>query len=139
MNKKQLSATVVAGVGAISAAQAADIEMVIHDRVYPIVLEEHAGTAAFVAMLPLTLTFENYGSTERIAYLPRKLVASGMPDHTTPKRGDITIYLPWGNVAVFVKDFRESPGLMPMGHLSEAALKGIVESGDAPVTFRRRE
>lgn len=91
--------------------------------------------ATFVASLPLSIQFENYGSTERIAYLDPKL---DILDNVscTPIKGDLTYYVPWGNLAVFKKDFRHSNGLYYIGHLSEDLLDAIVNSGDSTVTIK---
>jgi len=72
----------------------------------------------FAAMLPLTLAFEKYAD-ERIAYLPRKLTREGAPAGSTPKTGDIAYYAPWGNLAVFMHDFRYSTGLVPLGRIDD--------------------
>lgn len=70
----------------------------------------------FLALLPLTLTFEDYASTEKIAYLPEKLSKSASKGYE-PKRGDITYYAPWGNLAIFYKDFGYAPGLVSLGKI----------------------
>jgi hypothetical protein len=31
--------------------------------------------------------------------------------------GDITYYAPWGNLAIFYRDFGYSPGLVRLGHI----------------------
>lgn len=90
----------------------------------------------FLARLPLSLSFEDYGATERIAYLKTPLNLGNSPRETTPVRGNFTYYAPWGNIAVFRKDFRFSEGLVPLGTLTKEALKAIETSGNTPVTFR---
>lgn len=62
-----------------------------------------------------------------------------MDEKTKPETGDITYYIPWGNLAVFVKPFRESSGLMPLGHLTQEALDAIKASGNAKVVFRAKK
>lgn len=78
-------------------------------------------TRDFAALLPLTLTLEDYASTEKIAYLPRKLSAVGAPAGITPVSGDITYYAPWGNLAIFYRGFRYSEGLIRLGSLDGRA------------------
>lgn len=89
--------------------------------------------------MPLEVTFEDYGSTERIAYLKGKLDISGAPDSCTPVAGDIAYYAPWGNLAVFVKSFRHSEGLVPLGKLSPEALEAVKRSGDTVLRFEVAE
>lgn len=67
-------------------------------------------------MLPLNLTFEDYAKTEKIAYLPEKLSESKVEGYE-PKKGDITYYAPWGNLAIFYRDFGYSPGLVSLGQI----------------------
>lgn len=81
----------------------------------------------FAAKLPLKLKFEDFGSTERISYLPKSLNLGSAPRSCDPQKGDITYYIPWGNLAVFVRDFRPSDNLVPL------ALKAIQESGSKDV------
>lgn len=66
-------------------------------------------------MLPVTLTFEYYNSAERIAYPPEELVTEGVEAGIEPKAGDLALYIPWGNIAVFCEDFRYSDQLIPIG------------------------
>lgn len=78
-------------------------------------LLDNAAADSFWKMLPAVLDFEDFNGTERIAYTKEKISSDGAPSGYAPKAGDITLYAPWGNIAVFYKDFRDSPGLVPMG------------------------
>lgn len=69
---------------------------------------------AFYARLPLTLVLEDYASNEKIAYLEPALSVSGSASHYA-RKGDITYYAPWGNLALFYKDFGQAPGLVSLG------------------------
>ncbi|MBB5337260.1 cyclophilin-like fold protein [Pectinatus brassicae] len=71
----------------------------------------------FISMLPLTLDFKDYSGTEKIANPPRKLSTKSAPAGCTPQKGDITLYAPWGNLAIFYNDFCYASGLVPMGHI----------------------
>lgn len=89
----------------------------------------------FLSLLPLNLTLEDYASTEKIAYLPRKLATKGAPAGFTPSAGDITYYAPWGNLAIFHKEFRYSEGLISLGRIDSGgealkapgALRAMIE------------
>ena len=117
-------------------AMAETIEMVIGDNVYPVELNDHDAARDLTARLPMTVTFENFGSTERIAYLKQPLTIGSAPTATDPKLGDLAYYIPWGNICVFVKDFRHSEDLVPMGKMSSEATEALKQSGNQPVTFR---
>ena len=68
-------------------------------------------------MLPLTVNFEDFNGTEKIAYLPEKLDTEKSPAGCDPSEGSFTYYAPWGNLAVFYRDFRPSSGLVPLGRV----------------------
>jgi hypothetical protein len=59
---------------------------------------DNATTRDFLALLPLTLTLDDYASTEKIAYLPQKLSIAGAPEGVDPSVGDITYYAPCGTL-----------------------------------------
>lgn len=105
---------------------------------YTLEIESNAYNDELVIALPLDLVFEDYGSTERIAYLPKKLNILNSVS-CTPKRLDITYYAPWGNIAVFTKDFRVSSGLHYIGNLSEELLEAIEQSGSNYVRITLKE
>lgn len=99
-------------------------------------LEESAAASAFAAQLPMTVKLEDYGSTEKIAWLPEKLRQADAGESMTPRRGDIAYYAPWGNLAIFREDFRHSPGLIKLGRVEEG-LASLDQPGAETVTIRR--
>ena len=78
-------------------------------------LHDSAIARDFAALLPLSLTLENYAEIERIANLPRKLSTQGAPAGMKPETGDITYYAPWGNLAFFAQGNAYASGLLPLG------------------------
>jgi hypothetical protein len=92
----------------------------------------------FVSLLPLTLTLEDYNRTEKISDLPKKLSTQGAPEGVDPSRGDIAYYAPWGNFAVFYKDFPYSRGLVKLGRL-DTRVELFEQSRTLKVTMRRVE
>lgn len=96
-------------------------------------LNESEEAKDFLKMLPLELTFEDYGVFERISYLPKKLNLAAEAKGFTPLTGDLTYFAPWGNLAVFIKDFRPSSGLYSLGTLSPEALQAVKESDNKKV------
>ena len=91
------------------------IRLTINGQSTTATLDDNATARDFLSMLPLTLTLEDYASTEKIAYPPRKLSTQGAPAGIDPEVGDITYYAPWGNLALFYKDFGYSTGLIRLG------------------------
>ena len=78
------------------------------------------------ALLPLTLTLTDFHSTEKIADLPRRLDTSGAPDGVAAAAGDITYYAPWGNLALFYRDFPYSDGLVRLGHFDDDTAAAVL-------------
>ena len=83
-----------------------------------------------VRMLPLTLIFTDYSSIEKIAYLPEELSTENAPDGYEPSAGDLTLYAPWGNLALFYQDFPYSRGLIPIGTIEEGSEKFLTMKED---------
>ena len=88
------------------------------NEIYGEILNTQSGKE-FLSQLPATLKFEDYNSTEKISYLQSKLSGQGEPEGFTPKRGDISYYMPWGNLAIFYRDFRYSRSLIKIGTLND--------------------
>ncbi|MDO4288737.1 MAG: cyclophilin-like fold protein [Eubacterium sp.] len=82
-------------------------------------LEENAAAEDLLSRLPLTLSFEDFNGTEKISYLDSALNIGDAPRRCTPQAGDLTYYIPWGNLAFFYSDFRESPQLVPLGRVTQ--------------------
>lgn len=97
-------------------------------------LIDNATTRDFVALLPLTLVLEDYASTEKIAYLPRKLSVEGAPAGFAPVPGDIAYYAPWGNLALFYQGFTYSQGLVRLGRL-DAGTDTLEARGPLTITI----
>ena len=90
-------------------------------------LENNATARDFAALLPLTLTLEDYASTEKISDLPRKLSTAGAPPGASASGGDIMYYAPWGNLAIFYRTSGHAAGLLKLG-----ALDGDVQVFERP-------
>jgi hypothetical protein len=97
------------------------IRLKINGKLLFATLYDNPSARDFAAQLPLTLTLDDYAATEKIAYLPRKLRVTGAPAGFTPAAGDITYYAPWGNLAIFHRDFSHSSGLISLGRIDSGA------------------
>lgn len=94
------------------------IRMTMAGQIITASLEESDSAREFFAMLPLTLPFEDYAETEKIAYLPGKLTTQTAPEGIDPQVGDIAYYAPWGNLAIYYRDFGYSSGLIRLGRIT---------------------
>ena len=89
-----------------------------------------------LSMLPLTLTFEDYASTEKITYPPRKLSTQGAPAGADPSIGDIAYYAPWGNIAIYYRDAPYAKGVVLVGRIV-SGLGALDVPGKFQVTIER--
>ena len=99
-------------------------------------LLDNATARDFLSLLPMTLTLEDYNATEKIAHPPRKLSTAGAPKGVDPSVGDIAYYAPWGNLALFYKDFGYSSGLIKLGRI-DSGIEALSAPGSLKVTIER--
>ncbi|HEV2803053.1 MAG TPA: cyclophilin-like fold protein [Pyrinomonadaceae bacterium] len=107
------------------------IRIAIGDKVATATLTDGEAARDFVSLLPLTLVLEDHAKTEKISYLPRKLSATDAPAGSNPSVGDIAYYAPWGNLAIYYRDFGYSNGLVILGKID-----GDVEAFNAPGSIK---
>jgi hypothetical protein len=114
------------------------IRLIVEGTPLTATLEDSEVARDFASLLPLTLTLEDYASTEKVAYLPRKLTTAGAPAGSDPDVGDITYYAPWGNLAMFYRDFGYSAGLVHLGRI-DVGVEALQRAGALRVTIERIE
>ena len=91
-------------------------------------LNDNPAAEALYEMLPLELSFEDFNSTEKTAYLTEEIPSDGSPDQCDPDVGSLCYYIPWGNLCFFYRDFRPSSSLIPLGQVESGA--GLLEGLD---------
>ena len=111
------------------------IQIELDDAVILAALDDNATTQDFIARLPLTLQLKDYASTEKVGFLPDKLTTQGAPAGSTPVVGDISYYAPWGNLAIYYKDFAYSQQLVRLGRIS-SGIEQLHFSGEKHATIR---
>ena len=99
-------------------ASTVQINIRLEGRIIPATLNDSKAAQDFASLLPLSLTLEDYNFTEKISDLPRRLSTDGAPPGFDPSVGDIAYYAPWGNLAIFYRDFQYSRGLVSLGKLA---------------------
>ena len=97
-------------------------------------LEDNATARDFASLLPLAVTLADHAGTEKISGLPRRLSTEGAPAGSDPSIGDIAYYAPWGNLALFFRDFGYSRGLIKLGAI-ESGGAALSRSGSLRATF----
>jgi len=114
------------------------IRLTINGKAINATLIDNATAKDFLTLLPMTLTLEDYAATEKISYLPRKLSTAGAPAGSDPSVGDVTYYAPWGNLAIFYRDFRYSTGLIQLGRI-DSGIQALSVAGPLKATIERIE
>lgn len=103
------------GRGAARAQAPLRIRIEIGSQALPVHLLDNPTTRDLLSLLPLELTGKDFMTSEKLAYLPRKLTTRDAPNSFTPVAGDFAYYAPWGNLALFHADGQPSPGLVLLG------------------------
>ena len=107
------------------------IRLNVGDTVLTATLIDSVTSRDFVSLLPITLTLKDYAGTEKISDLPKRLSTENAPSGSDPSVGDITYYAPWGNLAIFYKDFGYSSGLVILGKIDSG-----IEAFNVPNSVR---
>ncbi|WP_265455245.1 cyclophilin-like fold protein [Enterococcus sp. HY326] len=100
-------------------------------------LNNSAAARDFYALLPLDLTMEDYAQSEKIADLPQTLDTSDSPAGTAAEVGDLTMFEPWGNLAIFYRSIGYSNGLILLGSLDGEIDFLTNQTGDFILSIRQ--
>lgn len=98
-------------------------------------LYDNPAARDFYSMLPLSLAIEDYGSNEKIAYLPRKLNEEGSGPFGNEQPGDLCYFMPWGNLAMFYAPYK-FPGLIRLGRFDDG-FDSLLVRGEFPLRIER--
>lgn len=104
------------------------VKMIFGQEEIFIRMHDNPTSRDFLKLLPLSLTLEDYHQIEKISYLSRKLTTQDAPGGSDPSVGDLTYYAPWGNLAIFYRDF---------GYVNSLIILGQIESGIEKLTKKR--
>jgi hypothetical protein len=97
------------------------LKITIGTKTATAVLYDNQTSRDFASLLRLSLTLTDYNNTEKIGGLSKKLDTKSAPAGFDPTTGDIAYYAPWGNLAIFYKDFGYSNGLVSLGKITGGA------------------
>lgn len=118
-----------------------DMKMIIKvgDKAFSATVFDNPTSRDFMSLLPLTTKLEDYAGIEKIFYPDRKLSTQDSPDGFDPSVGDITYYAPWGDIAIFYKDFGYAKSLISIGHIAD--ISGFLEAlaSTSSVTFEKEK
>ena len=111
------------------------IKLTFSDRTMTATLHDNPSARDFASMLPLDLTIKDYGSNEKIAYLPRKLTTEGSGPFSNERPYDLCYYMPWGNLAMFYADYRHTD-LVRLGRFDDG-VEALHLPGQFPLRIER--
>ena len=115
------------------------IGITVGSRTITATMEDNAAARDFLSRLPLEVTLKDYNqTTEKIFYPSPALTTAGTARGCVPIPGDITIYAPWGNVAIFCKNGSRSNDLIKIGHIDGDGIEALRVAGDVRVKFERQ-
>lgn len=115
-----------------------EIKIIVGDNEISATMNDNPTAKDFLSLLPLDLKLDDYASTEKVSYLPRKLATEDAPKGYDPSIGDITYYAPWGNLAIFYKDFGHANGLIYLGKI-ENGIEKLKTSGSHNVRIELKK
>lgn len=120
-------------------ATSLDVTITVGDRTITATMEDNSAGRDFLSRLPLEVTLNDYNNiTEKIFYPTPALSTEGVTRGCTPAPGDITIYAPWGNVAIFCKSWSHSNDLIKIGRIDGNGIEALSVAGDVRVIFERK-
>lgn len=116
-----------------------EIKITVGNRTITATMEDNAAARDFLSRIPLEVTLNDYNNiTEKIFYPTPALTIEDVTRGSAPTPGDITIYAPWGNVAIFCKSWSYSRDLIKIGHINGNGIEALSVAGDIPVKFERK-
>ena len=116
-----------------------NVNISVGDRTITATMEDNAAGRDFLSRLPLEVTLNDYNNTtEKIFYPGPALTTEGVTRGCAPTPGDITIYAPWGNVAIFCKSWSHSNDQIKIGRIDGDGIEALNIGGDIAVKFKRQ-
>lgn len=101
-------------------------------------MEDNVAAKDLLSRLPIEITLEDFNNTtEKIFYPNPALNTKGVKGGCAPVPGDITIYAPWKNVAIFCKSWPHSNDLIKIGHIDGNGIEALQVAGDIKVKLEK--
>lgn len=115
------------------------VTITVGGRTISATMEDHAAGWDFLSRLPLEVTLNDYNNTtEKIFYPSPALTTEGVTRGCAPTPGDITIYAPWGNIAIFCKSGSYSNDLIKIGRIDGNGIEALNVGGDIRIKIERQ-
>lgn len=115
------------------------IKITIGNRVIMATLKDHVTTRDFLSRLPLNVTLNDYAGAEKIFYPTPALATEGAPRGNASSRGDIDLFVPWGNIAFFYGgDGGYSNSMIHLGRIDGDGAEALDVSGNISMRIERQ-
>ncbi len=115
------------------------VNISVGDRSITATMEDNVAARDFLSRLPLEVALNDYNNTtEKIFYPDPVLSIEGVACGCAPVPGDITIYAPWGNVAIFCKSWSHSNDLIKIGRIDGNGIEALTVKGNITVKIERK-
>lgn len=115
------------------------LTITVGNRTITASMEDNAAARDFLSRLPLQVTLNDFNNiAEKIFYPSPALTTVGVTRGCSPTPGDITIYVPWNNVAIFCKGGSHSNDLIKIGRIDGNGIEVLNVPGDVSVKFERQ-
>ncbi len=115
------------------------IKLSVGDRAVFATVVDNVTTRDLISRLPITITMTDYANAEKIYTFEPALNTEGVAvGHSTPVRGDIDLYLPWGNLCVLYRDVSGNSGLINLGHIDDDGIELFDVPGNIIVTIEKQ-
>ena len=120
-------------------ATSLNVNIIVGGQTITATMEDNDAARDFLSRLPLEVTLDDYNNgTEKIFYPDPELNLDDTSRGCAPVAGDITIYEPWGNVAIFCRTWSESSSLIKIGHIDGDDISLLQGTESVNVRFERQ-
>ncbi len=114
------------------------MKIIIGTQAITATMEDNAAARDLLSRLPLDIVLNDFNhTTEKIFYPEPPLDTQGTKGGCAPTPGDITIYAPWGNVAIFCKSWTHSSDLIKIGHIDGQGIAALQKAGNINIRLER--
>ena len=114
------------------------IKITVGNREVTATMKDNVTARDFLSRLPIEVTMNDYAGAEKIFYPEPAFNTEGAPKGHTPSRGDIDLYAPWGNVALFYKSGSHSSELIHLGRIDGNGIEAFDVTGNVVVKIERQ-
>lgn len=114
------------------------IQITAGGRIITATLQDNPSSRDFLSRLPLEVTLNDYAGAEKIFYPSPALTTEGSPRGNASSRGDIDIYVPWGNIAIFYKNGGGfSSSMIHLGRIDGNGIEALDVKGNIAVRIEK--